>query len=88
VTDDSLTEKHPYASNGVSYRRALGPEIFSTSWNYVDHMIIPAGKAIGAREMPGVEEVYYVIKDQKLYGGSTRGCNEIPFSVFWERQWS
>lgn len=69
-----LTEKHPYASNGVAYRRVLGPEIFSTSWNYVDHMIIPAGKALGSREMPGVEEVYYVIKGSGNFiaGGSTR----------------
>lgn len=69
-----LTEKHPYASNGVLYRRALGPEIFSTSWSYVDHMIIPGGKAIGARDLPGVEEVYYVIKGSGNFiaGGSTR----------------
>jgi mannose-6-phosphate isomerase-like protein (cupin superfamily)/heme-degrading monooxygenase HmoA len=57
-----LTEKHPYAGSGVSYRRALGPEIFSTDWNYVDHMIIPAGKSTGPHAMSGAEEVYYVIK--------------------------
>jgi len=57
-----LTEKHPYAGNGVLYRRALGPEIFTTNWNYVDHMIIPAGKTTGPHAMAGIEEVYYIIK--------------------------
>src|SRR5690349_10871925 len=54
-------EKHPYATAGVLYRRALNPEVFSTSWSYVDHMIIPAGKTTGTHELAGVEEVYYVI---------------------------
>ncbi len=55
-------EKHSYAANGILYRRALGPEIFSTNWNYVDHMIIPAGKTTGEHAMTSGEEVYYIIK--------------------------
>ncbi len=55
-------EKHAYATTGVLYRRALGPEVFSTNWNYVDHMIIPAGKTTGPHVMAGAEEVYYIIK--------------------------
>ena len=53
---------HPYAGNGVLSRRAFGPEIFSTSWNNVDHVVVPAGKSIGPRQLEGIEEVYYVIK--------------------------
>lgn len=52
---------HPYAGNGALYRRAFGPEIFSTSWNHVDHLVIPVGKSVGARRLEGIEEVYYVI---------------------------
>jgi mannose-6-phosphate isomerase-like protein (cupin superfamily) len=53
---------HPYAGNGALYRRAFGPEVFSTSWNNVDHLVIPAGKSAGPRQLEGIEEVYYVLK--------------------------
>ena len=52
---------HPYLS-GSLYRRALGPEIFSTNWDHVDHLIIAAGKSFGPRQFEGMEEVYYVLK--------------------------
>ena len=55
-------ENHAYAGNGALARRAFGPEIFKTSWNNVDHLIIPAGKSVGPRQMLGIEEVYYVMK--------------------------
>ena len=51
-----------YPGTGVLYRRLLGPDIFSTSWNHVDHVVIPAGSTAGPRELKGIEEVYYVIK--------------------------
>jgi mannose-6-phosphate isomerase-like protein (cupin superfamily)/heme-degrading monooxygenase HmoA len=51
-----------YAGNGVLYRRILGPDIFSTSWNHVDHVLIPAGATAGPHQLIGVDEVYYVIK--------------------------
>ncbi len=53
---------HSYAGNGALSRRAFGPEVFSTSWNHVDHVVIPAGKSIGPRQLEGIEEVYYVMK--------------------------
>jgi mannose-6-phosphate isomerase-like protein (cupin superfamily) len=53
---------HPYAGNGALYKRAFGPEIFSTNWNNVDQLVIPAGKSVGPRQLEGIEEVYYVIK--------------------------
>ena len=56
------TNNHLYADKGVLYRRVLGPEIFSTNWNHVDHLIIPAGKSLGQRKTEGMEEIYYVIK--------------------------
>ena len=66
------TSNHPYATNGVLYRRALGPDIFRTNWNHVDHVIIPAGKSAGPRQFEGVEEVFYVMKGSgKLIIGST-----------------
>lgn len=66
------TANHPFSSSGVLYRRALGPEIFNTSWNHVDHIIIPAAKSAGPRQLEGVEEVFYVLKGSgKLTIGST-----------------
>lgn len=51
-----------YAGNGVLYRRILGPDIFSTSWDHVDHVVIPAGVTAGPRQLEGIDEVYYIIK--------------------------
>lgn len=51
-----------YTGNGILYRRILGPDIFSTSWHHVDHVVIPARGIAGPRQAEGLEEVYYVIK--------------------------
>ena len=51
-----------YPGTGILYRRILGPDVFSTSWDHVDHVIIPAGSTAGPRQLEGIEEVYYVIK--------------------------
>ncbi|HEX6846019.1 MAG TPA: cupin domain-containing protein, partial [Chitinophagaceae bacterium] len=51
-----------YPGTGILYRRILGPDVFSTSWDHVDHVIIPAGSTAGTRSLEGIEEAYYVIK--------------------------
>jgi mannose-6-phosphate isomerase-like protein (cupin superfamily)/heme-degrading monooxygenase HmoA len=59
---DKLKANNPaYTGNGVLYRRIIGAEVFSTDWNHVDHVVIPAGSST-PRQLEGVEEVYYVIK--------------------------
>lgn len=60
--DKLRDQNHPYSGNGALARRAFGPEVFKTSWNNVDHLVIPAGKSVGPRQLIGVEEVYYVMK--------------------------
>lgn len=50
-----------YTGNGILYRRIFNSDIFSTAWDHVDHVIIPAGST-AKRQLEGVEEVYYVIK--------------------------
>jgi mannose-6-phosphate isomerase-like protein (cupin superfamily) len=57
-----------YPGSGISYRRILGPDVFSTNWDHVDHVIIPAGSTAGPRQLEGVEEVYYVIKGSGTTG--------------------
>ena len=51
-----------YTGQGILYRRIFGPDIFSTAWDHVDHVVIPAGVTTGPRQLEGIEEVYYVIK--------------------------
>lgn len=51
-----------YPGTGILYRRILGPDVFSTSWDHVDHIVIPAGSTAGPRQLEGIEEVYYVVK--------------------------
>jgi mannose-6-phosphate isomerase-like protein (cupin superfamily) len=51
-----------YPGSGVFYRRIFGPDIFSTSWDHVDHVVISAGSTAGPRKLEGFEEVFYVIK--------------------------
>ncbi len=54
-------QNHPYAENGVLFKRVLGPEIFSTNWNYVDNLVIPSGKSLGTLKVGNLEAVYYVL---------------------------
>jgi len=45
----------------VQYRRALSPTVFTTTWSYIDHLVIPPGASVGPRALPNLAEVYYVI---------------------------
>jgi mannose-6-phosphate isomerase-like protein (cupin superfamily) len=45
----------------AQYRRGLEPTIFSTTWSYVDHLLIPPGATVGARTLPNISEIYYVM---------------------------
>ncbi len=44
------------------FRRVFGPDIFSTNWHHVDHLLIAADSSTGTRLLDGIEEVYYVLK--------------------------
>jgi mannose-6-phosphate isomerase-like protein (cupin superfamily) len=46
----------------VHYTRILGPDIFTTNWNHVDQIILPAGSSSDSRQLVGMEEVYYVME--------------------------
>lgn len=54
------TGSSAYTGKGILYRRIFGPDIFSTTWDHVDHVIIPSGSTAG-RQLNGIEEVYYVV---------------------------
>jgi mannose-6-phosphate isomerase-like protein (cupin superfamily) len=60
---DKLKVDNPaYSGEGILFRRLVGPEVFTTEWDHVDHVIIPTGNAGGSRTLEGIEEVYYVVK--------------------------
>lgn len=72
----ALKENNPaFTGKGVLYRRVLGPEVFQTNWNHVDHVIIPAGSASGPRQLLGFEEVYYVIKGKGALAINNENAN-------------
>ena len=64
-----------YTGNGILYRRIFGPDIFSTAWDHVDHVIIPSGSN-AKRKLEGIEEVYYVIK-----GSGTIALADSSFAI-------
>lgn len=68
--------KQSAAGNNISYRRVFGPDIFSTDWNHVDHLLIAADSTSGTRQLEAIEEVYYVIK-----GAGTFSINNEKASV-------
>ncbi|MEO6730249.1 MAG: cupin domain-containing protein [Ferruginibacter sp.] len=63
LEQDKLKPMKPSgAGNSIPYRRVFGPDIFSTDWDHVDHLLIAADSTSGPRQLEGIEEVYYVIK--------------------------
>jgi mannose-6-phosphate isomerase-like protein (cupin superfamily) len=45
----------------VLSRRVLGPAVFSTTWSYIDHVLVPPGVTTPALSHDGVGEAYYVL---------------------------
>jgi mannose-6-phosphate isomerase-like protein (cupin superfamily) len=45
----------------IQYRRALTPDVFTTNWSYVDHIVVPKGASAPKERHEGVEEFYYVM---------------------------
>jgi mannose-6-phosphate isomerase-like protein (cupin superfamily) len=74
---ESLRPNNPaYTGTGILYRRIFGPAIFTTAWDHVDHVVIPAGSTAGPRSLEGIEEVYYVIK-----GSGTATINSVEAAI-------
>ena len=60
--DQLRDSRHRDAEAGILYQRALRRQVFSTSWAFLDHMLVPAGKETTRRTLDENEEVWYVMK--------------------------
>ena len=45
-------------------RRVLGPAVFSTTWSYIDHVVVPAGATTPELLHDSVGEAYYVLRGE------------------------
>jgi mannose-6-phosphate isomerase-like protein (cupin superfamily) len=52
------------AANAVLSRRVAGPAMFSTTWSYIDHVLVPPGAATPELPHDGLAEAYYVLSGE------------------------
>ena len=79
----------PAAPDAVLSRRVAGPAVFSTTWSYIDHVVVPAGASTTELPHDGVGEAYYVlggegtirIKGVERGTASVRTGDAIPVRV-------
>jgi mannose-6-phosphate isomerase-like protein (cupin superfamily) len=51
----------PASPTAVVSRRVLGPSVFSTTWAYIDHVVVPPGASTSESVHDTVGEAYYVL---------------------------
>ena len=77
------------SATAVQSRRALGPSVFSTTWAYVDHVLVPPGGSTPELAHESVGEAYYVlagsgaltVKGQASETAPVRTGDAIPIRI-------
>lgn len=63
---------------GVTTRRLYAPQVFTTPWTYVDHVLIAPGTETAAKPHEAIGEAYYVIAGT---GKVTVGADTAPIAI-------
>jgi mannose-6-phosphate isomerase-like protein (cupin superfamily) len=77
------------APTTVVTRRALGPAVFSTTWAYIDQVLVPSGMSTAELKHDTVGEAYYVlagngsvtVKGATSETASVRTGDAIPIKI-------
>jgi mannose-6-phosphate isomerase-like protein (cupin superfamily) len=57
----------PPSATVVLSRRVAGPAMFSTTWSYVDHIVVPAGASTSELAHEAFAEAYYVLAGEGTF---------------------
>jgi mannose-6-phosphate isomerase-like protein (cupin superfamily) len=65
--------------SAVLSRRAAGPSMFSTTWSYLDHVVVPPGASTSELAHDAVAEAYYVLGGEGTIsiGGAAAGSAAV-----------
>ncbi|HEU4892126.1 MAG TPA: cupin domain-containing protein, partial [Vicinamibacterales bacterium] len=69
----------PAPPNAVLSRRVAGPAMFSTTWSYLDHVVVPPGAATPELAHDALAEAYYVLGGEGTI--SVAGAESGPAAV-------
>jgi mannose-6-phosphate isomerase-like protein (cupin superfamily) len=69
----------PADPKAILSRRVLGPAVFSTTWSYIDHVLVPPGATTPELAHDSVGEAYYVLKGEGTMSvkGATSGTASV-----------
>jgi mannose-6-phosphate isomerase-like protein (cupin superfamily) len=79
----------PAPATAVLSRRALGPSVFTTTWAYIDHVLVPPGGSTAELAHDAVGEAYYVlagsgtltVKSPAAETAAVRAGDAIPIRI-------